>query len=51
METWKPVSGYEGLYEVSDTGRVRSLKFGKARVLKPRNNGWGYLLVNLCKEV
>jgi len=24
-ETWKPVPGYEGLYEVSDLGRVRSL--------------------------
>lgn len=25
METWKPVTGYEGLYEVSDAGQVRSL--------------------------
>ena len=25
QETWKPVPGYEGLYEVSDQGRVRSL--------------------------
>lgn len=25
IETWKPVLGYEGLYEVSDLGRVRSL--------------------------
>jgi len=25
MERWKPVVGYEGLYEVSDQGRVRSL--------------------------
>lgn len=24
-ETWKPIPGYEGLYEVSDMGRVRSL--------------------------
>jgi hypothetical protein len=24
-ETWKPVVGFEGLYEVSDAGRVRSL--------------------------
>lgn len=24
-ETWKPIPGYEGLYEVSDHGRVRSL--------------------------
>lgn len=26
METWKPVVGYEGLYEVSDRGRVRSIE-------------------------
>lgn len=25
-EIWKPVPGYEGLYEVSNIGRVRSLK-------------------------
>lgn len=25
LETWKPVLGFEGLYEVSDLGRVRSL--------------------------
>ena len=25
-ETWKPVPGYEGLYEVSDQGRVRGLR-------------------------
>ncbi len=25
VETWKPVKGYEGQYEVSDQGRVRSL--------------------------
>lgn len=28
-ETWKPVVGFEGLYEVSDLGRVRSLRRGK----------------------
>lgn len=33
-ETWKPVPGYEGRYEVSDLGRVRSLGF--ARGEKPR---------------
>ena len=26
MEIWKPVIGYDGLYEVSDIGRVRNIK-------------------------
>lgn len=34
-ETWKPISGLEGLYEVSDLGRVRSLP----RMIRPRANG------------
>lgn len=34
-EIWKPVKGYEGLYEVSNLGRVKSL----ARTCKGRGNG------------
>lgn len=34
QETWKPVVGYEGLYEVSDAGRVRSL----GRAYRMRNS-------------
>lgn len=37
-ETWRPIEGYEGLYEVSDQGTVRSLD-GSGRILKPGNNG------------
>lgn len=29
MEEWKDIEGYEGLYQVSNEGRVKSLKFGK----------------------
>lgn len=46
---WKEISGYEGLYEVSDTGLVRSLKFGKTKILRPFCNG-GYMTLNLCKD-
>ena len=50
MEHWKPIAGYEGLYEVSDLGRVKSLKYGKDKILKPGKDGWGYLKINLCKD-
>ena len=49
-EIWCPIKGYEGLYEVSDKGRVRSLKFGKERILKTGRNQQGYLVVCLCKN-
>lgn len=60
-EIWRDVTGYEGLYEVSSLGRVRSLdkivngKCGstrllRGRVLKPAKDGGGYLFVKLSKD-
>ena len=49
-EVWKDVSGYEGLYQVSDKGRVKSLWFGKERILKPGKLKKGYLQVSLSKN-
>lgn len=52
-EIWLPIVGYEGLYEVSNMGRVKSLgndRDRKEKILKPGNNGHGYLLVRLCKN-
>lgn len=45
MEIWKDIKGYEGLYQVSNMGRVRSLK--NKIILKPIKNTNGYLKVNL----
>lgn len=39
-ETWKPIRGYEGLYEVSNTGKVKSIQrtfIGKDGAIKPVN--------------
>lgn len=40
LEEWRPVVGYEGAYEVSDLGRVRSLD----RIDSRGNRAWGRLL-------
>ena len=60
-EIWKPIKGYEGFYEVSNMGRVRSLdrfvgaRNNKLRLLKGKilsfgDNGHGYKTVNLSKN-
>ena len=49
-EVWKDIKGYEGHYQVSDKGRVKSVKFGKEKILKPARDTKGYLAVQLCKN-
>ena len=53
IEIWKPVVGYEGLYEVSSFGRVRSLNYnhtGKEKILKYGKRPNGYLQTTLMKN-
>ena len=47
-ETWKPINGHEHRYEVSDCGRVRSLKSNWCKILKqyPAKRR-GYMTVTL----
>lgn len=60
-EIWRPVKNYEGLYEISSYGRVRSVdrvniisdglvRNLKGRILRPVNDKDGYLLCSLCKN-
>ena len=46
-EIWKEIAGFEGLYAVSNKGKVMNLKTG--RVLKNWSNTHGYSMVNLYK--
>ena len=48
-ELWKPIPGYESLYEASTLGRVRSL-FRYKKILKPSPVTTGYLTVELWKD-
>ena len=52
-EYWRPVVEYEGLYMVSNWGRVKSMNYnhsGKEKILKPGKDKNGYLKVGLCKN-
>ena len=64
IEEWKPIKGYEGLYEVSDWGRVKSLdriliqkcRWGSdvthlypSTILMPSKSKGGYMRVRLSK--
>lgn len=50
IEIWKDIEGYEGLYQVSNWGRVKSLKFGKEKILKPQTDINNYLRLYLFKD-
>jgi hypothetical protein len=60
MEVWKDIVGFEGLYMVSNLGRVKSLsriafqtdrkRILKEKILQSRPNGNGYCHVELKKE-
>ena len=53
MEIWKDIVGYEGLYQVSNMGNVKSLNYnrtGKERLLKLNTNTYGYNRISLSKN-
>jgi hypothetical protein len=51
-EVWKPIAGYEGLYEVSNFGRVRNASkahCARGGILKPLADATGYCRINVYK--
>lgn len=48
-EIWKDIPGYEGLYQVSNCGQVRSIKNGRTRLLS-QSRRKGYFAVDLSKN-
>lgn len=53
MEIWKDIKGYEGKYQVSNMGNVKSLNYrrtGKEKILKLHKNNSGYFMVGLYKD-
>lgn len=49
IETWKNIPDYDGVYQISDVGSVKSLK-GNTKILTQSVNGAGYLQVGLYKN-
>ena len=52
-EIYKDIENYEGLYQISNLGRVKSLDYHRTRkeqILKPATDKGGYLFVGLCKN-
>lgn len=47
QEIWKPIEGYEDLYEISNLGRLRNFK---GVIKKPQSNGNGYKKVFLYRD-
>ena len=49
-EIWKDIIGYEGLYQISNYGRVKSFKKSKEKILKNNVSKNGYYKVTLIKN-
>lgn len=49
IEIFKDIEGYED-YQISNLGNVKSLRFGKEKILKPVKDGKKYLCVVLYKQ-
>lgn len=59
-EVWRPIAGYDGFYEVSNLGRVRSVtrcvvdarctRVIKGKLINPWDNSRGYLIVALSRD-
>lgn len=50
MEEWRDVAGYEGLYQVSNLGKIKMIKRGRNKILIGRKRGKGYISVTLTKK-
>lgn len=49
-EIWKDIKGYEGLYKISNTGRVKSFHYNREKILQPLISVRGYYKYTLVKN-
>lgn len=49
-EEWRDIEGFEGIYQISNYGRVKSFQKGTVKILKPTLHTGGYLTLNLGRH-
>ena len=49
-EIWADIEGYEGEYQISTYGRIKSFKNGREIIMRPLPTRNGYLNILLCKD-
>lgn len=49
-EQWRDIVGYEGLYKISNKGRVKSFKFKKPSIIGGTVHKSGHHQINLIKD-
>ena len=52
-EEWRDIKGYEGKYQISNLGRVKSLNYhreNREKILSDAPTKGGYLIIGLCKN-
>lgn len=50
QEVFKDIKGYEGLYQVSNLGNIKSFKYKTPKILRVSINSYGYTIVTLRKN-
>lgn len=52
MEEWRDIEGFDGIYQVSNTGKIRSLSYNRTGIIKnktPHKSRKGKMEINLWK--
>jgi hypothetical protein len=50
IEIWKDIPNYEGIYQISTEGRIKSFKYANEKILNPGIDNHGYFRITLSKN-
>ena len=49
-EVWKEIKGYNGIYFISNEGRIKSFQNGNCKILKAKKGKTDYMMIGLTKD-